>query len=456
MEQIERKNGIIQTEGSAVIKGALSNFFDDINQINLTLTNIISTLKKPLNELTIIEISSDLAIKKIDEIIKNESANKKIVSDKILDLSKDENTRNLAQDYNNTTNIIAEFRNYLINLNKVDYLKQINADLQAFFSELSSYIQNEIQSTFTSISADVVEYFNILESSNPFIKNPELKLIPGKDKAVELEIEFVSEKTTPAFKFMSESQVNSFGLAIFLAAVKHFNKEFKFFILDDVVNSFDSFKRPKVSQLIATKFSDFQILMLTHDQIFFDTMQRDFPTWQRYKFTSWDYTTGPKYRLAKNYAEEIKEYLEDDKPITAGQTLGRYLEWTFGVLNENLQTQIRYKIENVYTLSEFFEPLVKRFKDKLKQPGKQHKLMLAFDNLEQGTIFRNYCSHWKNESSQFTTHEIQDIFDKYIEIEKMIYCENCKSFVKYDNSTGTEYVKCNCGSLDLKASSNYT
>ncbi len=251
-----------------------------------------------------------------------------------------------------------------------------------------------------------------------------------KDKAVELEIEFVSEKITPAFKFLSESQVNSFGLAIFLAAVKHFNNEFKFFILDDVVNSFDSFKRPKVSQLIATKFNDFQILMITHDQIFFDTVQRDFPEWQRYKFTSWDYTTGPKCKLSKNYSEEIQEYIDDDNPITTGQTLGRYLEWTFGVVNENMATPIQYKILNVYTLSEFYNPLIKRFKDKLKLANNQHKLLLLFEEFDTGTIFRNYCVHWKNEAIQFTSPEIDTMFKKWLEIEQMLFCTSCNhSFI---------------------------
>jgi hypothetical protein len=455
IENLTRKIVAILSENSTVVLITLQSFFNDLDAINNALPTINTIVKKQLKDLENIEISTNPVIEKIEGIITNERANKKIVMDKIEALSNDEKTKTLAQDYNNISNIIDGFKSYSVNKEKVAYLIDINENLSFFFSQLTAFIQTTIQSTFTKISADVVDYFNVLECSNPFIKNPELKLITDKDKAVELEIEFVSEKITPAFKFLSESQVNSFGLAIFLAAVKHFNNKFKFFILDDVVGSFDCFKRPRVSQLIATRFSDFQVLMITHDQIFFETIQRDFPNWQRYKFISWDYTTGPKLRLAKNYSEEIREYLDDDKPITAGQRLGRYLEWTFGVLNENLQTPIKYKIENTYTLSEFYEPLIKRFKDKLKQTGKQHRLIQSFDNLEQGTIFRNYCAHWKNEANPFTSSEIETIFNKWLDIEKMLYCESCKSFAKYDASTGTEYVKCNCGALDLKVDSNY-
>ncbi|WP_285269833.1 hypothetical protein [Kaistella rhinocerotis] len=190
--------------------------------------------------------------------------------------------------------------------------------------------------------------------------------------------------------------------------------------------------------------------MLTHDQVFFDTMQRHFPQWNRYKFSSWDYTTGPRCNFSNNYNEEIEKLIIDDDPIGAGQKLGRYLEMVFGIINENLQTPMRYKLENTYTLSEFYEPLVKRIKDKLKSPNKQHKISVLFGEFEQGTIFRNYCAHWKDESSQFTSPEIESIFKKWLEIEAEMYCADCKSYCHYESISSTEYVRCNCGNLNLK------
>lgn len=454
-EGISRKIAAIEAESSSVVLLAFQSFFDDLTTINSTLSTLITTLKKQLKDLPNLLISSDSAVAKIDIIISNETESKKLVADKIAALSKDETTRSLAQDFTNLSNIIANFKSHSINKEKVTYLKGITDNLQIFFNSLTSYIQSEIQSTFTIISADVVDYFNVLENSNPDIKNPALKLITGKDKAVELEIEFASEKVTPAFKFLSESQVNSFGLAFFLAAVKRFNKDFKFFILDDVVNSFDSFKRPRVAKLIASKFSDFQVLMITHDQIFFDTVQRNFPEWQRYKFTSWDYSTGPKFKPSKNYLEEIQTYIDEDNPITAGQTLGKYLEWIFGILCQNMETPIPYRVENIYTLSDYYNPLAKRFRDKIKLPNKQHQLFELLDEFETGTIFRNYCVHWKNEATQFTSEEIDAIFKKWIEIEEVIFCTSCKSFVHYENISNTNYVRCDCGTVNLLAEKHY-
>jgi len=449
LELIYRKVAIIKSESNEKVLLSFDSFFKDIDSLATEIPEIISELKKMFKDLISLNLSTKDETILVDSISEKETENKKIVIDKIKALSEDKNSKDLAASFDSIIQIITAYTRFLKNEKKVAYLSNITTNLNLVLSKLTLFIQEQIQNTFNAIQTDLNYCYNFLESSNQFLKNPEIKLVTGRDKAVEIEIEFADEKISPAYKFMSESQVNSFGLAIFLSAVKHFNNDFKFIILDDIVNSFDAFKRPKVSQLIANRFSDFQILMLTHDQIFFDTVQRDFPQWNRYKFASWDYTTGPRCNFTNNYIEEIQKLIEDDDPIGAGQKLGRYLEMVFGIVNENLKTPIQYKLENVYTLSEFYNPLVKRFKDKLKLPNKKHIISNLFTEFEQGTIFRNYCAHYKNESTQFTSPEIDGIFKKWMEIETQIYCETCKSYCHLEKIGGVEYVRCNCGSLDL-------
>jgi hypothetical protein len=457
LNTLSTKIAAIQSETGTTVLSFFKEFFTNLETIGTSIPTAKDLLKKQVTEINTLKLSTEKFIEKIDSIAANEVSNKKGVSDKIQNLETDKTRKSLADDYSNVLKLKEAYDEYLIYSPQVDYLVDLKSNFDDLSAQLTNFIQDKMQTTFKSISDDVVDYFNTLESSNPFIKNPQIKLIEGKDKAVELEIEFVSEKIRPAFKFLSESQVNSFGMSIFLAAVKHFNDQFKFMILDDVIHSFDSFKRSRVSQLLANKLGDFQVLILTHDQVFFDTLQRDFPNWTRYRFTSWDFATGPRCRLAKNYSEEISEFLIEDKPISAGQSLGRYLEWIFGILNENLKTPIPYKLENIYTLSEFFEPLKARFKKLLKQSAQQHKLLILLDELETGTIFRNYCVHWKNEASPFTTPEIRNIFNIWLKIEQIIYCDSCKSFVRYESLNNVDYIRCNCGTgRNLKGTQFYT
>jgi hypothetical protein len=379
----------------------------------------------------------------------------KIVTDKIILLSEDKKSKNLADDFEKIITLINLFTIHIKYEKQISYLSEIIRDLDTLFSELTKHIQKRIQDTFSIIKEDVIECYNILESSNEFLKNPNIILMEGRDKAIEIEIEFANNKVSPAYKFMSESQVNSFGLAIFLSAVKHFNNEFKFIILDDVVNSFDTFKRPKIGQLLASKFSDFQILLLTHDLIFFETIQKKFPQWSRYKFTGWDYSTGPKTILAKDFIEEIQRSIDEDNPLSAGQMLGRYLEVTLSDLNQNLSTQMDYRVGNNYTLSEFYNGFASRMKDKVKIPNKKHKVLEMLKDFEESTIFRNYCVHYKEAATQYTSPEIKLILDKWLAIEKEVYCNLCRSYPEFKKNDGVEYVKCNCSSLDLKDASKF-
>lgn len=455
IQSIYSKVALVNNATGALVTTHFSDFFQKTNNIFDNIKSVLTTIKTPLNKIEKIEISNESCITDVDSISISQAQMNKAVFDKIAELRADEKTKNLAADFTSLVSIINYYTDFLKADGKANYLNTICSNLEILFSHLTTYIQNEIQTTFTAIQSDVADCFNALEGANPFLKNPEIKLVAGKDKAVELEIEFVTEKITPAFKFMSESQINSFGLAIFLAAVKHFNSQFKFIILDDIVNSFDAYKRPKIPQLLSSKFSDFQILMFTHDRVFFDTLQQAFQGWNRYRFLQWDYSNGPRLKLAKNYTEAVQELIDDDEPIKAGAALGRYFEWVFGALCESTRTAVLYKSSGDYTLADFYNPLVSNFKKKLKEPNKIHKLNKAFDELDQGTLFRNYCTHWKDESTPFSTAEIKGIFDKWMEIEEMLYCKTCKTFIDIKELSGIVSVKCTCATLNISDTSYF-
>ncbi|WP_285269834.1 AAA family ATPase [Kaistella rhinocerotis] len=257
-EQFNHKIAIIQSEKGQRVKESFALFYEDIDKIEIQIPKILSTLKTQLKDLTSLDLSVLDEVSKIDTISDMEITYKESVLDLIKSFSEDEKTTKLATDFSNLIQLKVAYTSYLRNEKKINYLSNICDKLGVLFSKLTEFIQDQIQHTFTQIQTDLIDCYNFLEGTNQYLKNPEIKLVVGKNKAVELEIDFVNEKIIPAYKFMSESQINSFGLSIFLAAVKHFNSNFKFMILDDVVNSFDAFKRPKVAQLLASKFSDFK------------------------------------------------------------------------------------------------------------------------------------------------------------------------------------------------------
>jgi energy-coupling factor transporter ATP-binding protein EcfA2 len=117
---------------------------------------------------------------------------------------------------------------------------------------------------------------------------------PWTAKGVELAINFYGSRQRPPHGVLSESHLNSLAIALFLAMAASFNEKLGFLILDDVINSFDVEHRGRLAELLADGFAEWQLIVLTHDQQFFEHLSRRAPAWRKIEFTSWSHATGPR------------------------------------------------------------------------------------------------------------------------------------------------------------------
>ena len=117
---------------------------------------------------------------------------------------------------------------------------------------------------------------------------------PWTAKGVELAINFYGSRQRPPHGVLSESHLNSLAIALFLAMAASFNEKLGFLVLDDVINSFDVEHRGRLAELLADGFADWQLIVLTHDQQFFEHLSRRAPSWRRIEFTSWSHASGPR------------------------------------------------------------------------------------------------------------------------------------------------------------------
>ncbi|MHA1228232.1 MAG: hypothetical protein ACTSR2_04235 [Candidatus Hodarchaeales archaeon] len=394
-------------------------------------------------------------LKKVDtkehkSLLDSESRIKEEISRQVENLETDEPRKALVNDFQQVDSLQKSLTEWTQLNEKIKVLEKIKGHYEVIKAAYVEETKGGVQASFDAISYDLKEYFTILEKDSEIIADPKIRLIPGKDKAVELEIMFGGDPISPAYKYLSESQLNSFGLSVFLASVKRFNPNFKFIILDDVINSFDTYKRPRVIDLLSEHFSDYQILLFTHDSIWLDRLQRRFPKWIRKRFFGWDYTIGPRVEPGKNSYEQIDELLLHDKPAEAGWMFGRYLEWVLQELCENLEASVKYNRRNEYTLSELFQSFKERMEKKLKENHSIVKLTSAF---ESDIGFRNFCDHWKE--TDYSSPEIRDIVQSWKDIESKIECGKHHKFIRYKKEDGHEHISCPCGELDLKANEYY-
>ena len=421
-------------------KEDLKNLYSSLEECKDMLKKRIENIDKENNFLMKVDT------KKFKSLLDSENNIREEILGRVEYLEKDKSRKALVDDFQQANKLQESFLKWNRLDKKIERLEEIKVTYEEIKDDYVEEAKRSVQVSFNAISSDVAAYFKILERDSEVLDDPKIKLYSEKDKAVELEIMFGGDVISPAYKYLSESQLNSFGLSIFLASAKHFNHNFKFIILDDVINSFDTYKRPRVIDILSKHFSDYQILLFTHDSIWLDRLQRSFPQWIRKRFFGWDYTIGPRIEPGKNSYEQIDELLSQDKPTEAGWMFGRYLEWVLQELCENLEASVKYNKRNEFTLSELIQAFRVRMKKKLESDHPIIKMILVF---ESNTGFRNFCDHWKESETDYSSPEIRNIVQKWKNIESIIECDECHKFIRYEKVDGHEHISCPCRKLNL-------
>jgi hypothetical protein len=353
----------------------------------------------------------------------------KRLTKRITALEEDTSRAQLVDDHTTVRSALTQWSRLAV---AREQFARLSSVYECFERVVEDYVESSIENVetrFEVISADVQTYFGILEEQTKGLGQPQLKLLRSQDRAVVLEVEFHGEPIYPAYRYLSESQLNSFGLAVFLASAKHFNCDFKFLILDDVINSFDAYKRPQVIRLLKQELPEHQVLLMTHDKIWCDRLAEECPTWVRHKFVRLEPAVGPIVREGGAPLSVIKDLIGEDEPVRAGRNMGPFLERQLQQLCESFEVMVKYNQRNEYTL----DPLLDRFRMRAKgKLGQDHPLCEAIQALQVESGFRNLCAHWKNPATPITSPEMQSVVERWEAIADLVRCPGCHRFLRYD------------------------
>ena len=104
-------------------------------------------------------------------------------------------------------------------------------------------------------------------------------------RAIIPEVEFNGQKVDHHQEFLNEARLTALGLSVFLAAVALADanpadpEPLRLLVLDDVLIGLDLNNRLPLLELLRTKFSRHQILLLTHDLVWFDIAREHTDEW---------------------------------------------------------------------------------------------------------------------------------------------------------------------------------
>jgi DNA repair exonuclease SbcCD ATPase subunit len=173
-------------------------------------------------------------------------------------------------------------------------IERQQSTFETIYSQFLKRQKEALESFLAHFSTTVNDLYQFM---NPDEKVEDIKLIPlEKDDdlvGLTLVYSFYKSSESPPQKYLSESHLNCLGIAFYLTSVLAFNKINGYFILDDIISSFDSHHRQRFARLLMEKFSDYQIMALTHEKDWFDLLLglAKGKGWQAYTI-KWDEREG--------------------------------------------------------------------------------------------------------------------------------------------------------------------
>ena len=196
--------------------------------------------------------------------------------------------------------------------------------------------------------------------------------------------------------FLSDSQIHTLALALRLAAIRMFNAEVKMLALDDIVTSYDADRRKNIAGVLGDRFADFQIILVTHDEHFFDMLRGQLPAsrWLFKRIKDLRDDIGPIFDDHKTRDEEIEARL------AAGENAGADIriaeeEWLTRICYE-FGTPTTFQRNHRYTNSELAESLSKFLKAQDLTPPKVPGFANDFLSSLQSNVIENFSSHFND------------------------------------------------------------
>ncbi len=419
--------------------------YDDTTSYLETLSNIANVLSKIVVDATVqVKLDKNEVEKsKKERIVINEQI--KTYKTKIQPTAED---TKLTEDIEKLTQTKTSWQSLEEARAKQNFaLNDINK-FYALKDDVIKAIQDNIKSRFDEISDRIGKYFGILRDDKK-IKDIKIVLNEERGKAAgrsaEIELNYFDISVRPAYKVLSESLLNSLGLAVYFTCVKQFNDTCKFIVLDDIMNSLDIDKRDTLLNLIEQEFSDYQIILFTHDEHWFQKIKRRFPDWITKKIKNWDYISGPKIDPVVTTREEIEELLTDStKTKLAGQLLSGHVEDRLNEFCEDLWAAVRYRYSKNEppTMEELFDALSKRLKERISGHPLVEKIA---ESKKFAPILRNFVSH--SRTTSISPEEVRSTAEKWFALESEFRCDKCNHFVEYQKAKDS--IECQCGAKKL-------
>ena len=418
---------------------------EDNQEIKKSLIEIKAKLQAFISEINT-KLLSNKKIKDINDIKLNESdfsyidsINENITL--IKETLKKDNSSDVRVKVEFATNAYNQILKLQLNLKKLNHQKD---NLEIIYNAFSKKQKEGLESFLNTFSSTINEYYQFMNVDEAF---QELKIIPIEDdeelKGITIQFKFNGVEITPLQKYFSESHLNCYGLAFFLASVNAFNKENRFIILDDIISSFDTNHRKRFADLLFEKFKDYQIILLTHESEWYEYIKVLAKTkgWLLNKI-NWSDDKGTHIEeIPDELRDRIVNNIKNNIETNLGNDIRIYLEYLLKQICYNLEVKLNY-LPNEINEKRMSPEMLNALKSKITKYSKT-----LIERTTNSNIIGNLLSHDNKYSPKIG--DLKAFWKDILDLENMVFCENkdCKnkivSFKNFDSVN--KKIRCGCG-----------
>jgi ABC-type Mn2+/Zn2+ transport system ATPase subunit len=430
-----------QLRESATIVGLEEEFKSEIDNHNLVAGNVENKIRTDFDKYK--AISGDF------KEVTNRTTT--IVEQKELDLTNQIQALELSQDEQKFLDAVRNLENMKTSFHKyrtaADTVAKFDRQIRALAAIRSKFVtvhSRTLQDVLNVLSADISRYYMAM---HPQENVDEIKLII-LEEGVEFEYAFNGKRVYPPLKYLSESHLNSLGIAAFLASAKLFNKTNQFFVLDDVVTSFDSNHRIRLLRLLENEFADWQILLLTHDAFWFQVIRKELQP-KGWLVNEIEMLPGSHIQMKSSSRGIMEEIVRKKKDGTLSPNdLRNALEKMLKDICHSLEVKLafRYNDQNERRMP---GEMLSDIRATLKRKSAATLKNEIFARLEASSLIATTGSH--DSGPVLSSGDITVCYEDILALDALFCCEHCQKYVSVERLVEHEKrLYCKCGATHLE------
>lgn len=364
---------------------------------------------------------------------------------KLMNISKYLKSSYFKEDdeYQETLELLNQCLISLINLNK------IQKDIDSFEKEfkvaetIDKIYKKEkvkyIRNTLEKLTDRINEYYAFIHKDDS-IKNPRFEV--SGPTGLKLKMDSFDDEESDPREYSSEGHLDTLGLCITLAHIKE-NSSVPIIVLDDIVATVDSSHKERIARLLLDEFHDYQLIITTHNKMWFNQIRHLVKARQRHKkhdngyddyqfveIKSWNRDEGPHLSNHKTDIQTIQKHLINSELVAAVHASRRYLENILRNVCIANNAKMFYK-ETPYFLLEYLNAAQKEVNYQTKGTELEDYYDNIFFEIEQTRFLGNSFVHG-DEDDDLTFNEASTFCDAVYELHEAVTCEKCGSYIKFN------------------------